>query len=445
MRALRRLTAHGLAACVVMALASEARAAGYGTREFSVTAMGQSYAGVSAQYDDPSYAAYTPAALAGVDNWDLAGGLITVWPDSDADYSIATGSLGQPTGGDAGPDGFVQAAYVPNLAARLRLSSEWSAGVSVSAPWGLSTIYDVDWAGRYYGHETTLMTVNVMPAVAYQPSAEFTFGAALQVLYAKGLLSNAIDVGTIGAILGIGGAQPTLEDGYGSFDAEDWGFGYMLGVQWAVTDRLRIGAVYRSEVALEMTGPVTFSAGPSATGAALAGLGLLQDTRGSTELTTPAVASLGASLAITPAWTISGEVAFTDWSVFEELRVEFANPAQPDEVTIFDWHDSWFAAVGATYEPNDDWALRAGVAYDQSPAAAARNVRIPDTDRVSLSLGADVRLTQRTRISLSVSHVFLDPAAVNQTTGTPSNALRGDLVGRTDAEATAIALGFTFR
>lgn len=45
--------------------------------------------------------------------------------------------------------GFIQNAIEPGLALRMRLSEHWTAGLSVSAPWGLGTLYDRNWAGRY--------------------------------------------------------------------------------------------------------------------------------------------------------------------------------------------------------------------------------------------------------------------------------------------------------
>lgn len=371
--------------------------------------------------------------------------MIAVLPASEGSVAGAQAGLGQTIDGLAEQNSYVEPAYLPNLSARYRLVSAWSIGVSVSAPWGLSTTYDRAWIGRYHGHETKLMTVNVMPTVAYEPSSDFTLAAALQVQYAKGRLSNAIDVGTIGAVLSVPGALPAQQDGYGAFEAQDWGLGYMLGAQWAVSEGLKVGASFRSEIEHRMTGPVAFLPGGSATGTALTVAGLLLDTRGATDLTTPAVVSLGATMDVMPNWTLAGEIAFTDWSVFKELRVEFANALQPDEVTVFDWHDSWFGAIGATYASEDDWALRFGVAYDQSPAGAARNARIPDADRCWFALGADFGLTERTKLTLSVAHLFVPEESINLSTASASNVFRGDFSGVTDAEATVIGVGLTLR
>ena len=426
-------------------LDSGASAAGYGVREFSADAMGRAYAGSSADASDPGFLAYNPAAASGVSDWDAAAGLIAVWPSSDAHYSTARAVGGQLIGGDANPEGFVKAAYVPDASVRYRLAPEWSVGLSVSAPWGLTTTYDRTWAGRYHAHETKLLTVNVAPAVAYQPMPELTLAVAANVQYATGRLSNAIDIGTIGTAFSIPGSAPTLQDGYGAFDAEDWGIGYTLGLNWAASEQLHLGASYRSQIEHHMTGPVEFSIGTSATGVALTGAGLLQNTRGATDLTTPAVASVGFVLDVTPQWSLGGELSFTDWSVFQELRVKFANPLQPDEVTQFKWKDSWFGGLGLTYRASEDCKISFGAAYDESPAGAARNARIPDADRFWLSAGVEFGLSERTKLKLSVAHLFVPEERIDLSATEPSNVFRGDLSGVTDAEATAVGLQLTFK
>lgn len=435
----------GAALLALMAFPNGTLAAGYGVREVSATSMGIAYAGAGARDDAPSYMGYNPAAAAGVNDWDVEGGLIAVWPSSEASFAIARTASGLATGGAMQQEGYVDPAYAPNLAVRYRLSPAWSTGVSVGAPWGLSTTYDRNWAGRYHAHETKLLTVNIATALAYEPSPDLVLAAALQTQYASGRLSNAIDIGTIGAVFAVPGALPTLQDGYGAFDAQDWGFGFSAGALWSPEEWLQLGASYRSEVRHRMTGPVAFSIGTSATGVALAGFGLLQDTRGATDLTTPAVSTLAAVVRLSPQWSLSGEIAHTDWSVFRELRVQFANPLQPDEVTLFNWRDSWFGAAGVTYRADDDCTLRLGAAYDQSPAGAARNARIPDADRISIAAGADFDLSERVQLSLSVAHMFVDRAPINLTATMTGNAFRGDLAGVSDAEATAVGVELRWR
>jgi len=407
--------------------------------------MGSAYAGATATDRDPSYLAYNPAAVSGVDDFDYSIGLIAAWPTSDAQYSTAQTVFATPISGPRAQSDFVDPIYVPDAALRYRLSPEWSVGLGVFAPWGLSTTYDLSWAGRYHAHETKLITVDVAPTIAFQPTKELTIAASFNAQYAAGRLSNAIDIGTIGALFLVPGSVPGAQDGYGAFDAEDWGFGYTLGVLWRPVDGLAVGASYRSQIDHRLTGPVEFSIGSSPVGAALAGLGLLQNTRGATDLSTPSVVSVGATVDVSDSVSLSGELGFTDWSVFDELRVEFENPVQPDEVTLFRWKDSWFGAIGAHYVVDETWRLNVGTAYDQSPTGAFRNARIPDSDRIWIAAGADVKLSPNTTLSFSVAHLFLPEERVSLSSAETSNVFRGDLAGVSDTEANAASLQLTFR
>lgn len=424
---------------------SSAFTAGYGVHEFSPLAMGTAYAGVSASDEDPSFLPYNPASMAGVDGWDASVGLIAVWPDSDSTVSMSRTVFGQEIDGPRTQAGFVQPAYVPDVAVRYRFSPEWSAGLSVSAPWGLTTIYDPEWAGRYHAHETKLLTVNIAPTIAYQPTSDLSVAVSFNAQYATGRLANAVDIGTIGAAFSVPGSIPGQQGGYGAFDAEDWGFGWTAGIIWKPADWLALGASYRAQIDHTLTGPVDFTIGTSVVGPALVGSGLLLNTRGAADLSTPSVVSAGATIDVSERLTLMAELGLTDWSIFDELRVKFANAVQPDEMTLFRWKDSWFGAVGGRYELDDAWRVSAGVAYDQSPTGAFRNLRIPDADRVMLAFGADVDLSANTTLALSVAHLFLGEEPIGLSSAEPSNVFRGDFASVTDAEATAVALQLTFR
>ena len=118
--------------------------------------------------------------------------------------------------------------------------------------------------------------------------------------------------------------------------------------------------------------------------------GALVSTGGSASVTTPEMVTLGIKQDLDPQWTLAAELAWTRWSRFDQLVVDFDNPAQPSEVTLEEWEDSIFLALGLTYRPTDKLRLRTGVAFDEGvvPSADRRTPRIPDSDRYWLSFGA---------------------------------------------------------
>jgi len=422
-------------------------AAGFALREYGFDASSSAFAGASAQDDAPGFLATNPAASAGVTDWDAQFTLNAIYPTSDALYSTATTSLGAPNGGRSDPDDFIMDAYEPGLSLRLRLDDKLTAGLAISVPWGLGTKYSPSWTGRYYAVESKLITVNVAPSLAYRITDDLVLSAGLQAQYAKGTLSNAIDFGTIGVVNTVPGAVSGAQDGFVEYTASDWGFGFILGAMWSPSETVTVGAFYRSAVDHELEGSVDFTLDGAGIGAALSGAtGAFVDTRGFADLTTPAVAQVGARWDITDEFALLAEMGFTQWSEFDELRTRFANPLQPDNFQIYDFKDTWLGALGVRYQPQEDWIFRAGVAFDESPTRdGTRDPRIPDSDRTWIAFGIHHDLNSSTALQIGYARLMFPDEPIALSAATPGNEVRGNLIGRTDADADMISIQLTFR
>ncbi len=58
--------------------------------------------------------------------------------------------------------------------------------------------------------------------------------------------------------------------------------------------------------------------------------------------------------------------------------------------------------------------MRAGVAYEKSPVPdATRTPRVPDNDRIWLSVGASYQVADNIRANLAYSHIFVEDGSVN--------------------------------
>ena len=426
--------------------ATSSYSAGYGLRESSTVAMGSAYAGASATAGDASFLSYNPASLGGVRDCDSSLSLVGIFPTSSAVYGSTT-SAGTPAGGLGTPADFISDAAVPDLAARMRLSPNWAAGIAIYAPWGLSTDYPAGWAGRYYARETKLLTVNITPTISYQPSSHLTVAAGLQVQYAKGTLSSATDIGTLGASLAIPGSVPGAQDGSAKLTGDDWALGFTLGAMADVADGVSVGLSYHSAVHHTLEGPLTFTLDSAGVGAAIrSATGLFADTAAQAKLTTPATVNFGTRWMLGDGWTGLFELDWTNWSGFRELRVHAANLAQPDDVTTAKWKDAWLVSLGLEYQPDPYWVVRAGVALDQSPVPSATlEPRIPDADRTWISAGVTYRASEALDLSLSLSHLFLPGRNVALTAVQPGNMLRGNLTGTTKSSVNVVGLQLNYR
>jgi long-chain fatty acid transport protein len=425
---------------------SPAFAAGFGLREFSATAMGNAFAGSAAASDDATYLAYNPASSSAVGSLDASVTAMGILTTSSANYSALT-SAGTPAGGIATPKDFVGGALVPSLALRARLTDRLTAGFAVFTPWDLSTNYQTNFAGRYYAEQSKLLTANFQPSLAYEILPGVAISAAAQIEYAKGTLSNAVDVGTIGALRAVPGSVPGAMDAQAVFTANNWSAGYVLGAIAHLSDDLVVGVSYSSQIDHDFNGNLVFH--PDAAGlttALSAATGLFRNTPGSAKITVPAQVHAGAKLSLTPQWDISAELDWTGWDSFNTLTVMTTNPVQPPDVTAANWRSTWTGAFGATYHDDGPWTYRAGVIDDPTPVPDATiGPRIPDGDRVGVYLGASYALNDADQISVSGGHLFVDGRSIALSASSPGNALRGNLTGTTSGAATIIGLQFSHR
>lgn len=433
----------GAVAVAAIAAPLPALASGFLLKEQSASGQGTSFAGATANAaGDASALFFNPAAAGAVSGNQVVGVATGVFPyakTNDASASRATrlggGAItGSADSGDAAGDALVPAGFLV-----YSLTPDVKLGLALTSPWGLSTDYPENWVGRYHAVHSSLQTINISPSVSYKLLPELTVAAGLQIEYAKARLSQAVDFGSILAIAGARVAPGSL-DSVAQVKGDDWGVGGTAGLLYQPTKETRIGLSYRSSVFHQLQGDATFGSVPAAL------RGSFADTDVKAKVTMPDVVGLGAYHELNDRWAVMGDVQWTNWSRFQQLRIDFANPLRSDSVTVENWKDSWFVSLGAAYKWSDKLTLRAGVAYDQSPVRDEyRTPRIPDADRYWVSLGAGYQVTDNIKMDLGYTHVFAHSGSVNLTDNlTGPDALRGNLKASYDAHVDIVALQTTF-
>jgi long-chain fatty acid transport protein len=430
--------------CTSLLLTTSAFASGFGLREVSASAFGNSYAGAPAVGGEASTMFFNPALVADVETLDMSDSVLGLLPDAKGDFTATTAAGALPVTGPTHIEDIVNTALLPSLAVRARLSDQFTVGLQVTSPWGMVTDYGPDWVGRYYATNSDVKTVNVTAVVGFQPTPELAFAAGVQVQYIKGRLGKAIDFGSIGALHGHPldyFAVPGAMDGSVLLKAQDWGYGYVLGVTWTPNDKLSLGLSYRSQIDNTLKGTETFTLGSVpivalgniTVGQAIAGgSGWFQNGGAKAEFSTPATVTFGARYKINDRLTALVSIDWTDWTAFSELRaVTSPNPySQPDDVTTMDWKSSWFGSVGVEYKPRDNWVIRLGAAYDETPTGDQfRTPGIPDGSRYWLTVGAGVQLTDHINLDVSYGHLFFQKGEVNLLGSVAENQFRGSLNG----------------
>ncbi|HHS83871.1 MAG TPA: hypothetical protein ENK38_02970 [Gammaproteobacteria bacterium] len=395
-------------------LTSTAFAAGFALIEQSTSNMGSAYAGGSASAEDASTIYFNPAGMTELESAEAIFGLHIVQPSSRFSNQASSGPAGVPlgsnTGGNAGVTGFI-----PNVYYTRAVAPQLKFGLGINAPFGLSTEYKKNWIGRYHAIESHMQSLNINPSLAYSASNQLSLGAGISLQYLSVELTNAIDQAALCSGAGITpcAGVPTTNDGYAKVTGTSWGWGANLGLLYKFSDATRIGAAWRSSIKHELEGDAKFdNIDP-----VLKGAGFFVNTDASAKVDLPATVSISGYHQVDTRWAVMGDITWTQWSSFEELRIKYDSGTQGDTVQDESWEDTSRYSVGVHYRQSDQMLLRAGVAYDETPIPDSehRTPRIPGNNRTWLAFGLNYRVSQQLSFDLGYAHLFVNNTKISDT------------------------------
>ncbi len=471
----------GLAASMSMT----AHSAGFFNNESSVSGMALSFAGVASNPQDASANWSNPASMVLLGERQLTMGFSGVLGNAEFDLTSATDPFGADLLlGNPGSlnDDLSVPALVPATHIVYPVSEDLVFGASLTIPFGLATEYEQDSVFRYLATFSELLTINLNPNVAYRLTDNFSVGAGVNIQYARvelqkqgnaaatcfglaglGVVNGADCVATFGAPDGQNTSSFAF-DFENDFTADDVSWGWNIGLLWEITDHTRLGATYRSKFSHNLDGKAEFDGAgldalngvntianglgvpdgiPAGVGAGFITQGITADA----DLPEYTVVSLYHQL--TDSVELLADVSFIRWSRFQKIAIAFesllaATPPTNKLTNRQDYHDSWRASLGMQYHYDDNWILRFGYMYDQSPIREDhRTVRLPGTDRHWASFGVMYRIADAFDVSFGYAHIFFDQDGdvseedalnaqgdpVTQATLVGKYALEADLVG----------------
>ena len=426
LRSTPRLLASTLACCALVALAIPAEASGVAIHEQGARGLGNAYAGGAAVADDASTVWWNPAGMTRLRRRSFALAAAAVFAEGTYnDLGPSRDAAGLPLRGASIVDGG-QDAVIPSLFFVTPVGCRARLGLSVAAPFGLSTDYGEDWVGRYHATESALEVFDIGLSGAVKMGA-LSVGAGINVQYANvKALHSAVDFGAIAAANGVPGAMPQAADGLAEIEGDSWEIGFNVGLLYEMNRCTRVGLTWRSgfDHGLEGTGDFTV---PAALAPVFAASGLFADTDATADLKLPQTIALSVYHQVNRRWAIMADVRWTEWSVLESVTVDFANPVQPSSVLDLQWQDTWRYSFGVTYQPCCRWTLRGGVAYDEAAVPdSTRTPRVPGNDRIWLSAGVGYKVNRVWTADLGYTYLLVDDAPINL-----ANPRIGTLVGET--------------
>lgn len=366
-------------------------AGGFGIGTQSGSGTGNAFAGGAAAADDASVVWFNPAAMTALPTgFHVTGAVHALRPSfkfNNGGSSVSFAAAGTGDGGDGG-----DWAFVPNGFFAMSITPALRFGVALNAPYGLKTEYDAGWRGRATGVESSIKSVNLSAALAYQVNNSFSIGGGLNVQKFDAKLTNDL---TGYALV------PPPNPGVITLKADDVGFGFNLGATFQPTAATRIGAHYRSSIKYKLEGTAASSNIPQFFGNV------------SADLKTPDSVSLSVLHQVTPNLELMGDVTWTKWSNIKQLVVVRSTGAVLNTLN-FNWDDTWRFGVGANFRLNAQTKFRFGVAFDQTPTNDVdRTPRLPDQDRTWVALGVQFKPSKQGTLEVGYAHEFLKNASVN--------------------------------
>lgn len=290
--------------------------------------------------------------------------------------------------------------YVPDGLAGYWKYKGWSMGAGFYVPVG----YHADWKDTLtYGAGNSLMisaelfqelAIRVFNFSLARPiNDRLSFGAGLNLLYGSvDYEANKRGIATL--------AGPYSW----SMESENEGIGYegVFGLLYKATDKLSLGAVYRSGGTVNMEG----DAESSLTFGALNEVSAFRQ-----KFIHPQTLGLGLAYKAKPDLTLTADYNRTFWSSYRvDVNYKVEGTLLTDNDYSGDWNDSDRYRCGFEYKPYDKWAFRAGYMFDKSPLRdkSVSLSHIVGLDRHNVTIGVGHQLKDNLGVDFIYAYAWGD-------------------------------------
>lgn len=373
------------AAVALLASVGNANAAGYQLNEFSVTNLGRSFAGIGVAGDDYSALGYNPAGMTLMKRSGMQAGLTMT------EVASKIRGIGDQSGKKTDMDFMIP---LPSMFGQYNVNDKLFLGAGIYVPFGLATRYGHDSfiAKDENGvRRSELEVVDGNISAAYKVDNHLSLGVSGILRHIKGKLTSNVN-----------SYLPNLA--YSDFKVSGWSTTMNLGAMYEFDEDTRVGLSYRFKSTQRTTGHHTVTFNPQ-----YAALLHMQDVNRYDSVSDP---ELPASLILSgyhkfgEKWGTTATVKYTQWHRFHVFPAYSSGTGNLD--VQYRWKDAWNFALGQDYYLNENWTLRAGLAWDQSPVpnSTYRTNRIPDTDRLWTSFGVSYA-TGNHQFDFGYAHLFM--------------------------------------
>lgn len=381
-----------LAACALFA-------GGYKIPETSLNSVALSAASV-AHSNGVDAAYYNPANMVFMKNENVLEANLLYIGLSDVEYKSATTTI------NAKREDFI----VPSLHYVSQDVSGMRFGLSVVSPAGLSKRWNSAPA-IYSAEEFTLKTVEINPTVAFKINDKTGIALGARAIYSEGVVKSTSPIASR------------------DMDGDSLDFGYNIALAYKPTSELELALAYRSNVDLSVKGNALLSYTGTLGGSVPLGT-YASSSSASVSVPVPALLDIAVAYTFATKTTLEFVYERNYWSEYKELDFNYGSSVNPVTNVVFgtpiakNWKDTNAFRFGVT-QKMDALTLMGGVVIDESPVPEATlGFELPDSDSVSVSLGARYQINEKLNIGLAALYSIREEREVTNSSlnGEFSNA-----------------------
>lgn len=399
-----------IAAAYSVIAAGSASASGFQLLEQNASGLGNAYAGSAVVAENASTIFFNPAGMTQLKITEMSAGFTPVF--SSFEYTD-NGLFPSPISGNGGDAGGL--AFIPNGYLSHAINNDFYLGIGLSAPFGLKTEYDRPWVGAAQSLMFDIRTINLNPSIAYRVNDKLSLGAGLNAMYMEAEYQRLFTTNNLSPLV--------------ILKADDFGYGWNIGGLFKLSDSTSLGISYRSSVEQNLEGTLQI-------GAAVLGA--------KADIELPDTTILSIKHQLNPDWQLLGDVSRTGWSSVDRVSIIRTDTGATAQTLEPLFRDTWRIALGATQQYSQNWKIKYGVAYDQTPVKnpATRLVSLPDNNRVWLSFGGQWLPSKNSALDLGFSYLFIKDSRIDndQSTEVPS---RGRVNGTYEGNVVILGLQYS--
>jgi long-chain fatty acid transport protein len=306
------------------------------------------------------------------------------------------------------------------LYAGFKIYDNLSAGVSVNNPYGSSMNWGVNWRGASLVQDIALKSFAVQPTLAYRITDRLSVGAGLMIMFGDFSLSRAVV--SSADLAAIASQMPPLQplaDKYKDITPVSANLsgnssvklGYNVGAMFDVTDRITVGASFRSKVVMtvpEGKAVVTYANETELKPVLGSGVPPLDAGTFEASLPLPSNLNIGVSYKPTDRLSLSGEVQFVGWSAYKELDVQFSQEVLNGYSIKApkNYRNTRIYHIGGQYATTKRLDLRLGFYLDESPVKKDfLNPETPSMTKLGSTVGLSFRPVEKFSVDFSFAYI----------------------------------------